>query len=139
MQSLISKGPALHTVLRRKLAPLDDLLHHFRERVDLLDRGVDVRRDAEPGVFSLSGNRRGQDAVLVHQVVRQCAGLKALDAKYVEKLKIYVPYIEACEQLSPDDIAVLYSLLNVYSDFGDQAKISRVKKRLKALGDSDCR
>lgn len=61
--------------------------------------------------------------------------MKAIDAKYVEALKIYVPYIEACEKLSPDDVTVLYSLLNVYGDLDDQPKIARVKKRLKALGE----
>ncbi|MDZ4713872.1 MAG: hypothetical protein SH819_00240 [Cytophagales bacterium] len=61
--------------------------------------------------------------------------LKAIDAKYVEKLKVYIPFIEACEKLSPDDITVLYSLLNVYGDLDDQPKMARVKKRLKALGE----
>lgn len=61
--------------------------------------------------------------------------LKSLDAKYVEKLKAYIPYIEACEKISPDDINVLYSELNVYGDLDDQPKVARVKKRLKALGE----
>jgi len=61
--------------------------------------------------------------------------MKAVDAKYVEALKIYVPYIEACEKLSPDDVNVLYSLLNVYGDLDDQPKIARVKKKLKSLGE----
>lgn len=61
--------------------------------------------------------------------------LKALDVRYVEQLKIYIPYIEACEKLSPDDINVLYSMLNVYGDLDDQPKIAKVKKRLKVLGE----
>ncbi len=61
--------------------------------------------------------------------------LKVLDAQYVEKLKTYLPYIEACEKISPDDINVLYSELNVYGDLDDQPKVARVKKRLKALGE----
>jgi tetratricopeptide (TPR) repeat protein len=61
--------------------------------------------------------------------------LKAIDAKYVESLKIYIPYIEACEKLSPDDVTVLYSMLNVYGDLDDQPKVARVKKKLKSLGE----
>ena len=61
--------------------------------------------------------------------------MKKLDALYVEKLKIYLPYIENCEKLSPDDVTVLYSLLNVYGDLDDQPKIARIKKKLKALGE----
>ncbi len=61
--------------------------------------------------------------------------LKAIDAKYVESLTIYIPYIENCEKLSPDDVTVLYSLLNVYGDLDDQPKLARVKKRLKTLGE----
>lgn len=60
---------------------------------------------------------------------------QALDAPYVEALKAYLPYIEACEKLSPDDVTTLYSLLNVYSELADEAKVARVKKRLKALGE----
>ena len=61
--------------------------------------------------------------------------LKALDSKYVELLKIYIPYIEACEKLSPDDVTVLYSLLNVYGDLDEQPKVARIKKKLKSLGE----
>ena len=61
--------------------------------------------------------------------------LKALDSKYVEQLKIYIPYIEACEKLSPDDVTVLYSLLNVYGDLDEQPKAARIKKKLKSLGE----
>jgi tetratricopeptide (TPR) repeat protein len=61
--------------------------------------------------------------------------LKKLDVTYVERLKIYVPYIEACEKLSPDDVTVQYSLLNVYGDLGEDAKVARVKKKLKSLGE----
>lgn len=61
--------------------------------------------------------------------------MKAIDVKYVEALKVYQPYAEACEKISPDDVNVLYSLLNVYQDLGDQPKTARVKKRLKALGE----
>lgn len=61
--------------------------------------------------------------------------LKKLDVTYVEKLKIYIPYIEACEKLSPDDVTVQYSLLNVYGDLGEEAKVAKVKKKLKSLGE----
>ena len=61
--------------------------------------------------------------------------MKGIDVKYVAALKIYIPYIEACEKLSPDDVTVLYSLLNVYGDLDDQPKIARVKKKLKSLGE----
>lgn len=59
----------------------------------------------------------------------------ALDAPYMEALKVYVPYAEAAEKLSPDDVNTLYSLLNVYSELDDKPKTERVKKRLKALGE----
>ena len=61
--------------------------------------------------------------------------LRVLDAKYVEQLKPNITFIEACEKISPDDINVLYSELNVYGDLDDQPKVARVKKRLKALGE----
>jgi len=60
---------------------------------------------------------------------------QSLDAPYVEALRTYAPYIEAAEKLSPDDLNVLYSLLNVYTELDDQPKAARVKKRLKALGE----
>lgn len=60
---------------------------------------------------------------------------KSLDVKYVEQLNVYIPYIEACEKLSPDNIDVLYSLFVVYETMDYQPKLARVKKRLKALGE----
>lgn len=58
-----------------------------------------------------------------------------LDKIYVEKLKIALPYVEACEKISPDDVNVLYSLLTIYGDLDIQASATRVKKRLKTLGE----
>jgi len=60
---------------------------------------------------------------------------QSLDGPYVDALKAFVPHIEAAEKLSPDDITILYSLLNAYSELDDQPKAARVKKRLKALGE----
>ena len=58
-----------------------------------------------------------------------------LDAQYVEKLKIYLPYIEKCEKIEPDNLNVLYPLLSVYQDLDNAPQVARVKKRLKALGE----
>ncbi|MBX2916706.1 MAG: tetratricopeptide repeat protein [Cyclobacteriaceae bacterium] len=58
-----------------------------------------------------------------------------IDKVYVEKLKIALPYVEACEKISPDDVNVLYSLLTIYGDLDNQASVNRVKKRLKTLGE----
>lgn len=63
------------------------------------------------------------------------AKLQELDKAYVKKLEIALPYIESCEKISPDDVGVLYSLLTVYSDLDYQDKITKVKKRLKTLGE----
>lgn len=65
----------------------------------------------------------------------EMAKMQELDKQYVEKLKIYVPYLERCEKISPDDINVLYSLLSAYQDLDSQANVARVKKRLKTLGE----
>lgn len=58
----------------------------------------------------------------------------ALDKVYVEKLKISLPYFEALEKMSPDEPKVLDTLLNIYSDLDVQAGITRIEKRMKALG-----
>jgi tetratricopeptide (TPR) repeat protein len=58
-----------------------------------------------------------------------------LDKQYVAKLNIYLPYLLKCEKLQPDNINILYQLLNVYTDLDDQANIAQVKKKLKRLGE----
>lgn len=63
------------------------------------------------------------------------AKLQELDKSYVEKLKVFLPYLEKCEKLSPDDVTVLYQLLSAYTDLDIQANIARVKKKLKSLGE----
>lgn len=64
------------------------------------------------------------------------AKMQKLDPLYVAKLKTYLPYLERCEKLQPDNVDILYQLLTVYPELeGNEAKIARVKKRLKALGE----
>jgi len=60
---------------------------------------------------------------------------QALDKQYVEKLKIYLPYLQKCEKLEPDNVNILYQLMNVYTDLDDQANLGLVKKKLKRLGE----
>lgn len=57
-----------------------------------------------------------------------------LDKVYVEKLNIALPYFEQAEKLSPDDQKVLDTLLNIYSDLGNDPQIARVTKKMKQLG-----
>jgi tetratricopeptide (TPR) repeat protein len=65
----------------------------------------------------------------------EMAKRQALDKQYVEKLKAYLPYVQKCEKLQPDNINILYQLLNVYTELDDQPNIASVKKRLKRLGE----
>jgi tetratricopeptide (TPR) repeat protein len=58
-----------------------------------------------------------------------------IDKVYVERLKTALPFVEACEKISPDDVNVLYSLLTIYGDLDIQPGVARVKKRLKTLGE----
>jgi tetratricopeptide (TPR) repeat protein len=57
-----------------------------------------------------------------------------LDKVYVEKLKIALPYFEACEKMSPDEPKVLDNLLAIYSDLGNEPQIARITKKMKTLG-----
>ena len=81
------------------------------------------------------------DAKTVKQQMNQL-GITAADKKqkleldkvYVEKLKIAQPYFEQAEKLSPDDEKVLDNLMAIYSDLGNEAGITRIEKKMKALG-----
>ena len=57
-----------------------------------------------------------------------------LDNVLVENLKKALPYWEAAEKLSPDNEKVLDNLYSIYSDLDMQAQVSRIEKRMKALG-----
>lgn len=57
-----------------------------------------------------------------------------LDKVLVENLKKALPYWEACEKLSPDDEKVLDNLYSIYSDLDMQAQVTRIEKKMKALG-----
>lgn len=65
----------------------------------------------------------------------EMAKRQELDKQYVEKLNVYLPYLQKCEKLQPDNANILYQLLNVYTDLDDQASIAQVKKKLKRLGE----
>lgn len=57
-----------------------------------------------------------------------------LDAVYVEKLKVALPYWERAEKLNPSDQEVLDELFGIYSDLDMQDKVKRIEKRYKELG-----
>jgi tetratricopeptide (TPR) repeat protein len=57
-----------------------------------------------------------------------------LDAVYVEKLKVALPYWEKAEKLNPSDQEVLDELFGIYSDLDMQDKVKRIEKRYKELG-----
>ncbi|MEP2669589.1 MAG: tetratricopeptide repeat protein [Cyclobacteriaceae bacterium] len=57
-----------------------------------------------------------------------------LDKVLVENLKKALPYWEACEKISPDDEKVLDNLYSIYSDLDMQAQVTRIEKKMKALG-----
>jgi tetratricopeptide (TPR) repeat protein len=57
-----------------------------------------------------------------------------IDKVYQEKLKAALPYWVKCEKLSPDDSKVLDVLYLIYSDLDMQDQVTRIEKRMKALG-----
>lgn len=57
-----------------------------------------------------------------------------LDKVYQDKLRVALPYWEACEKLSPDDAKVLDNLYLMYTDLEMTAQVTRIEKRMKALG-----
>ncbi|MBX2942794.1 MAG: tetratricopeptide repeat protein [Cyclobacteriaceae bacterium] len=57
-----------------------------------------------------------------------------LDKVLVENLKKALPYWEACEKINPDDEKVLDNLYAIYSDLDMQAQVTRIEKKMKALG-----
>lgn len=58
----------------------------------------------------------------------------ALDKQYQDKLKAALPYWEKCEKLSPDESKVLDVLYLIYTDLEMTAQVTRIEKRMKALG-----
>lgn len=57
-----------------------------------------------------------------------------LDKQLVDKLKVSLPYWEACEKISPDDERVLDNLYSIYQDLDMQPQMARIEKKMKSLG-----
>lgn len=57
-----------------------------------------------------------------------------LDKVYQDKLRVALPYWEKCEKLSPDEGKVLDVLYLIYTDLDMTAQVTRIEKRMKALG-----
>ena len=57
-----------------------------------------------------------------------------LDKVLVEKLKVALPYWEACEKISPDDERVLDNLYSIYQNLDMQPQMARIEKKMKSLG-----
>jgi tetratricopeptide (TPR) repeat protein len=124
----------LNGQLNRELGESDKAKEAFKKVLELDPKNFDAAAELANLYWNEAKKFKDEMGKLGNSKA-DMAKLKTLDAQYVEKLKMYTPYIEACEKLSPDDVTVLYSLLNVYGDLGEDAKVARVKKRLKALGE----
>lgn len=124
----------LYGQLNRELGEIDKAKEAFKKVLELDPKYFDAAAELA-NLYWADAKKLKDEMGKLSNSKADMEKLKSLDAKYVEKLKIYLPYIEACEKISPDDVTVLYSLLNVYGDLDDQPKIARVKKRLKALGE----
>jgi len=57
-----------------------------------------------------------------------------LDAIYVSKLKVALPYWQKLEKLKPDNQDVLDGLYTIYGDLDNQEQLKRLEKRYKELG-----
>ncbi|HEY3404829.1 MAG TPA: tetratricopeptide repeat protein [Ohtaekwangia sp.] len=57
-----------------------------------------------------------------------------LDSKYLEKLKIALPYWQKLEKIKPDSQDVLDGLYTIYGDLDNQEQLKRLEKRYKELG-----
>ncbi len=124
----------LYGQLNRELGERDKAKEAFKKSLELDPKNFDAAMELANQYWSDAKELKDQMGKLGTSKA-DMEKLKSIDAQYVEKLKIYAPYIESCEKLNPNDINVLYSLLNVYTDLDDQPKVARVKKKLKSLGE----
>ena len=124
----------LYGQLNRELGETEKAKEAFRKVLELDPKSFDAAAELA-NLYWAEAKKIKDEMGALSSSKTDMEKMKKLDVLYVEKLKIYIPYIETCEKLSPDDVTVLYSLLNVYGDLDEQPKIARIKKKLKALGE----
>jgi tetratricopeptide (TPR) repeat protein len=57
-----------------------------------------------------------------------------LDVKYVEKLKVALPFWQKLEKINPNSTDVIDGLYTIHGDLDNQAELKRLEKRYKELG-----
>jgi tetratricopeptide (TPR) repeat protein len=124
----------LYGQLNRELGELEKAKVAFRKALEYDPKSFDAAAELA-GLYWMDAKKYKDQIGALGNSKEDLKKKLALDGPYVEALKVYVPYIEACEKLSPDDVTTLYSLLNAYSELDDKPKADRIKKRLKALGE----
>jgi tetratricopeptide (TPR) repeat protein len=124
----------LYAQLNRELGDLDKAKASFKKALEIDPKFFDAAYEVSQLYWADAKKFKDEMGALGNSKADLQKKI-AIDAKYLESLKTYLPYIEACEKISPDDVNVLYSLFTVYSDLDDRAKVERTRKRLKALGE----
>src|SRR5262249_39275229 len=73
--------------LRRQTFPCDQF-HLLAETVQLIQRGVNVGRDAHPLELFVH-DRHGKDVVFVEQIFRHCFGISAVDVNISNRARLF--------------------------------------------------
>jgi tetratricopeptide (TPR) repeat protein len=120
-------------VISYELKDLEDAKKWYQEAIKLDDKYFEPNLGLAELIYFDAKEVKGQ----MNQLGNSKEDFKKkveLDGKYQEKLKIALPYWEKCEKISPDEPKVLDVLYLIYTDLEMTAQVTRIEKRMKALG-----
>ncbi len=104
-----------------------------------LNKALEIKPDHDSALIKISLIKLGEEDTIneeMNKLGTSSADNKRYDALKQKKVDLYIevaPILEKAAVLRPDDIGVLRTLMNMYTQMGDEAKSEVYRVKLKAI------
>lgn len=110
------------------------------DAITYYERAIELDPKKESPMINLAILKLSAEEPLIEEM--NSLGMSAADNRRYEELKaqredIYrdvVPLLERANKINPKNIEVIRTLMNIYGQLGDDAKVEEMRAKLSALG-----
>lgn len=109
------------------------------QAITYYEKAIELNPNYEAALINLAVIKLAEEGELVEEM--NSLGMSAADNKRYEELKLQrenlykevLPYLEKASEISSNNIEVLRTLMNIYSQLGDNAKYNAIKSKVDSI------
>jgi len=113
------------------------------QAIGYYEKAIKLNPEYEAALINLAVIKLAQEGELVEEM--NSLGMSAADNRRYEELKaqredLYrevLPYLEQAGKINPNNVEVLRTMMNIYSQLGDDAKYNALKTKVDALAPAE--